>query len=64
MPEPLAMAPIVTSTPPSSRVTATSFFIVSVVMKLPFMANIAKKKGLKLIRGTVVEDLLTRYKII
>ena len=33
-------------------------------MKLPFAANIAKKKGLKMIRGTVVEDLLKRYKII
>jgi oleate hydratase len=33
-------------------------------MKLPFAANIAKKKGLKMISGTVIEDLLKRYRII
>lgn len=33
-------------------------------MKLPFPMGIAKKAALKKIKGTVIEDLLTRYKFI
>ena len=33
-------------------------------MKLPFPMGIVKKRALKAIRGTVVEDLLERYKVI
>ena len=33
-------------------------------MRLPFAVRIAKNKGLKMIRGTVVENLLKRYRII
>ena len=33
-------------------------------MKLPFVANFAKKIALKKISGTVIEDLLKKYKII
>lgn len=33
-------------------------------MKLPFMLNLVKKKALKKISGTVVEDLLKRYHVI
>lgn len=33
-------------------------------MRLPFPARVAKKKGLKMIKGTVVEDVLERYNVI
>ena len=33
-------------------------------MKLPFMLNLLKKKALKKVSGTVIEDVLKRYKII
>ena len=33
-------------------------------MKLPFMLNIVKKKALKKVSGTVIEDLLKRYNVI
>ena len=33
-------------------------------MKLPFPMGIVKKRALKAIKGTVVEDLLERYKVI
>jgi oleate hydratase len=33
-------------------------------MKLPFLANVAKKKALKKVEGTVVEDVLRKYRVI
>ena len=33
-------------------------------VKLPFAANLALKKGLKEVEGTVIEDLLKRYNLI
>ena len=33
-------------------------------LKLPFAANMALKKGLKEIEGTVIEDLIKRYNLI
>jgi len=32
--------------------------------KLPFIMNLVKKKGLKKISGTVIEEVLQRYNII